>query len=500
MSRFMTSTSRFAAATARFIRARDGGIAILFGLSLIPIIGLVGLAVDYGVAITNRTRLDRAADAAALAAVVTAKAYVAAHSGESGVMDAALAAGQKQATNTFNVNAGKLPLGSVTLQTPQVTSSSNGLTVTANISYTATINNSFSKLFLVSTTTISNSATASVDLPSYLDFYLMVDVSGSMGLPTTADGMTQLANKNTDMYADYKQGCQFACHFKRTKGSDDNNLPDFMGWTVATTNNIQLRSDAVNDAVCNLLDRAANQTVPNQYRVGIYPFINQLATLKDLTNTISDLRTAAQCSNSPRRAFTNLLDTGASQLTINSDPTTGTGSGGTHFETVFPQMKTLVTQKGVGDGSTANSRKPFVFVVTDGMQNGQNFYDQSRSGKLAYSGYKSKYLAQFPGYNYADWDGSKPSKIDPANCSALKSAGATISILYIPYNKINFVDFGGGVAAENKVVNGFSPDLIKPLQDCASPGYFQVADSPDQINAALNAMFEQALKVARLIK
>ncbi len=109
MSRFMTSTSRFAAATARFIRARDGGIAILFGLSLIPIIGLVGLAVDYGVAITNRTRLDRAADAAALAAVVTAKAYVAAHSGESGVMDAALAAGQKQATNTFNVNAGSCP-------------------------------------------------------------------------------------------------------------------------------------------------------------------------------------------------------------------------------------------------------------------------------------------------------------------------------------------------------------------------------------------------------
>ncbi len=216
MSRFMTSTSRFAAATARFIRARDGGIAILFGLSLIPIIGLVGLAVDYGVAITNRTRLDRAADAAALAAVVTAKAYVAAHSGESGVMDAALAAGQNRPSTPSTSMPGSCPRQRAA-QTPQVTSSSNGLTVTANISYTATINNSFSKLFLVSTTTISNSATASVDLPSYLDFYLMVDVSGSMGLPATRSGMTQLASVNNDMYSDYKQGCQFACHFPGNK-------------------------------------------------------------------------------------------------------------------------------------------------------------------------------------------------------------------------------------------------------------------------------------------
>ncbi len=32
-------------------------------------------------------------------------------------------------------------------------------------------------------TTLTNTVTASADLPSYLDFYLMVDVSGSMGCP-----------------------------------------------------------------------------------------------------------------------------------------------------------------------------------------------------------------------------------------------------------------------------------------------------------------------------
>lgn len=493
----LTCASRLAAAAASFVRTRDGGINVLFGLSLIPMVGLIGLGIDYGIAFTNRARLDRAADAAALAAIVTAKTYIADHSGQADMVSLAQKAGETQGVNTFNVNAGNVPLTDVALQAPKVTIS--GQTIEASISYTATVKNSFAKLLLVPTTTVSNTSTASVDLPSYLDFYLMVDVSGSMGLPTTADGMAQLASKNSDMYDDYKQGCQFACHFQKTKGLDDNNKPSFNGWNVATTNNIQLRSDAVNDAVCKLIDRASFPVVTGQYRVGIYPFINQLATLIDLTPTISDLRTKAQCSTTPRRAFTNLLDTGASQLTVNNDPTTGTGSGGTHFETVFPQMNTIVGQKGIGNGSTTKSRKPFVFVVTDGMQNGQNFYDKSRTGKMAYSGYKTRNLAQFPGYGYADWDGSKPSQIDPKNCDALKAAGATISILYIPYNQIDFIDKGGGVAWENKRVNSLSPSLAKPLQDCASSAeYFRTANTPADITAALDAMFQQALRVARL--
>lgn len=46
-------------------------------------------------------------------------------------------------------------------------------------------------------------------------------------------------------------------------------------------------------------------------------------------------------------------------------------------------MKGIVGQNGFGDGSTATSRKPFVFLVTDGMQNGQHFFTSS-NGKYAY--------------------------------------------------------------------------------------------------------------------
>ncbi|AWN52951.1 pilus assembly protein TadG-related protein [Methylobacterium sp. 17Sr1-1] len=475
----LTRASRLTAALASLMRDRDGGIGIIFGLSLIPIVGLVGLGVDYGMAITNRARLDRAADASALAAVVTAKAYVAANSSQSGVLDKAKAAGVAQAVNTFKVNTGSVPLSSVTLSTPAVDIS--GQTITATVTYSAIVQNSFAKLFRVPTTTIANTSKASADLPSYLDFYLMVDVSGSMGLPSTASGMTQLAQNNDDMYGDYKQNCQFACHFPGNKG-----------WGLAA-GKIQLRSDAVNNAVCALLQRAAAPVVPNQYRIGIYPFINQLATLASLTNDVTALKTSAQCGMAWPLAFTNLLDTGTTQLNSPGDPTTGTGSGGTHFKVAFPQMKGIVTLNGFGDGSTSTSRKPFVFLVTDGMQNGQHFFVNA-NGKYAYPGSPSS----FPGYGNAWWDGSQPSQIDPKNCDALKAAGATISVLYIPYNQIVFTDKGGTVATENNKVNAFSPTLAKPLQDCASPGYFTTADGPDKITAALNAMFDQALKMARL--
>jgi Flp pilus assembly protein TadG len=483
----LNCASRFATALASLMRGRDGGIGIVFGLSLIPMIGLVGLGIDYGLAITNRSRLDRAADAAALAAVVTAKAYVAANASQVGVMDAARIAGKAQAVNTFTVNLGKIPMADVSLQTPDVTI--DGQTVNAKVTYTVTIQNIFAKLFRVPTTTITNTSKASADLPSYLDFYLMVDVSGSMGLPTTSAGMTQLAKDNDDMVDDYKQGCQFACHY-----------PDNKGWGLAA-GKIQLRSDAVNNAVCDLLERATVSLVPDQYRIGIYPFINQLGTLSGLTTNIASLKTAAQCSQVWPLAFTNLLDTGTTQLYTSGDPTTGTGAGGTHFETALPQMKSIVGMNGYGDGSTSMSRKPFVFLVTDGMQNKQNYYSKIINGKYVYSGNSS----QFSGYGRADFGplkpASQPSPIDPADCDALKAAGATISILYIPYNIINFVDKGGiYVAPENNRVNKFSPTLATPLQACASPGYFKTADSPEAITAALNAMFYQALRVARLIQ
>lgn len=52
---------------SRFLKDRNGNVAMLFALSIVPIFGAIGLGVDYTRATTARTDIQKAADAAALA-------------------------------------------------------------------------------------------------------------------------------------------------------------------------------------------------------------------------------------------------------------------------------------------------------------------------------------------------------------------------------------------------------------------------------------------------
>jgi hypothetical protein len=121
------------------------------------------------------------------------------------------------------------------------------------------------------------------------------------------------------------------------------------GYSLARSNNIVLRADSVGNAVQALLTTA--ETITNQYRVGLYPFISQMGTLYAISNNLTAAQTAAGTLGS-------LLDTGQS--------TTVYGSGGT-LENAVPSMNTAITT--VGDGSAALKPQPFVFLVTDGADN-----------------------------------------------------------------------------------------------------------------------------------
>jgi Flp pilus assembly protein TadG len=48
-------------------RSRAGNVAVIFGIAIVPIIGAVGAAVDYSMANSNRTSMQKALDATALA-------------------------------------------------------------------------------------------------------------------------------------------------------------------------------------------------------------------------------------------------------------------------------------------------------------------------------------------------------------------------------------------------------------------------------------------------
>jgi hypothetical protein len=85
----------------------------------------------------------------------------------------------------------------------------------------------------------------------------------------------------------------------------------------------------------------------------------------------------------------------------------------------------------------------------------------------------------------------------PTVCTTLKNRGIIVSVLYIPYQPINPVNtsFANNedTYANNNIVN-----IPPSLQNCSSPGFFYTANSPADITAALNAMFNHALQTAHL--
>jgi hypothetical protein len=230
---------------------------------------------------------------------------------------------------------------------------------------------------------------------------------------------------------------------------------------------IQLRADAVGYAVTQLFITAnTNMSVTNQFRIGLYPFIQYLYEYFPLTASINGSSTNSSTINYAAANLASLLDTNANA---------NLGSGGTHIDTALTKMNDLI--KTVGDGSTVNSTQPFVFLVTDGAQDPQ-----------------TKALNQGGG-----WAGSNHATVINPNqqCKTMKDRGIKIGVLYIPYQPIQNPNpsFAGD---EDGYANNNIQYIPPSLRGCASPNFFFTANSPADITAALQAMFSFSLKSARI--
>ena len=53
-------------ATTRFISAKDGNVAVIFAIALLPVLGIVGAAIDYTRASAARSAIQAALDSTAL--------------------------------------------------------------------------------------------------------------------------------------------------------------------------------------------------------------------------------------------------------------------------------------------------------------------------------------------------------------------------------------------------------------------------------------------------
>ena len=541
--RFSAQFARLRALFADFRSNSRGNVAVITGLAVLPMMAAVGCAVDFSNASMVRTKLQAAADAATLATVSFNSPIVTTTKNMSG--NGSVAGGSAYGTSIFNAN---LPVNYAGV-TPTVTVTKTGTTVTATVSFSTTVPTYFMGMMGYPTITIADSSTASYTLPTYIDFYLMLDVSGSMSFPSTAAEQARLQAVNPDNYGQYPTGCTFACHFTAqnacgqsnqgpipavghsyggyipnpnignpaggfcqgftisrlgttpasissgTNGPPSNN-GNKINWTntpvsscstAGTTSCIQLRADAVGYAVNALLAQAAstetNTGLPNQFGVGLYPFIQNLCTASANSSNSCSVGLTTNITGSTITTFATqlatLLDTGQNATL---------GSGGTHFENALPSMNSLITS--VGTGTSSSNALPYVFLITDGSQD----YQTQWGGNWGSQNWTA--TSQVPYQNSATV--IMPNSVTTTNyCTTMKNRGITIAILYIPYETIQNAN-SSFANNEDGYANNNIPNIPAALQACASPNFFYTASTPTDIQNALLAMFEQAVSTAHI--
>jgi Flp pilus assembly protein TadG len=212
-----------------FPRDRKAAVAVLFATMIIPVVGVMGLAIDYGIWNEAYSSLSLAASAAALnAAKVAASAEAQA---DSSYLSEGVTAGKQwfiaelgQGANAADPNAATLPKVSVTTKAN---------VITATVSYTGTVPSVFGGLYKKGSYPIYVTASATMSAGSYLEVVLMLDNSSSMAIGATPADMTtlmqqspcdssnaytrtssnstysQLANENYSEYQDNFQGSQY---------------------------------------------------------------------------------------------------------------------------------------------------------------------------------------------------------------------------------------------------------------------------------------------------
>jgi Flp pilus assembly protein TadG len=549
--------SAFFSAITRLFRDKSGNVAIIFAIGCVPVITGVGCAVDYSMATRMKAKLQSAADAASVASISSKSAGFAQAATMTG--NGPVTAGVGDANNVFDGNMSAITGYGNLSRTSTVTKT--GLHLASTVQFSATVPVTFLKVFGYQTLTLTGTSASSASLPPYLDFYLALDVSGSMGLPSTAGEQARLAAVNPDNYVQYPTGCTLACHFKPqnsactdsgTQGYPTNNfclgyaitrvsqsgysfllqtklsnpkklqlpssivtgvapyvvnaglpgsltLPSVLGGgglsaatscpTAGTDACIQLRLDAVGFAlnatqsvngVSGLLELAQKKEaatgVPNEFRIGLYPFIADIdASYAPLTSSISGSSTTPGTINYAAANLASELDTN-----MNSN----LGSGGTHIDNALHSINNVITS--VGDGSSSSNTQPYVFLVTDGAQDPQS-----------------------KGVPNGGWSGSNWATVlnDPGNsypniCQTLKSRNIIVSILYIPYQTISPVN-ASFANDEDDHANSNISKIPASLQACASPAdaggsYFYTATSPTEIQNSLNAMFNHSIQTAHI--
>jgi Flp pilus assembly protein TadG len=159
---------------------RKSGVALMFAIMAVPITGLVGLAVDFGMWNETYATLSLAASSAALNAAKTAAS--ADLNNDANYLAEGTTAGKQWFMAGIGRGAYAAYLPTIT---PTVSVTVSGTTIVANISFTGNVASIFGKLFHKASYAINVSASAVMPIASYLNVEILLDNSPSMEIGAT---------------------------------------------------------------------------------------------------------------------------------------------------------------------------------------------------------------------------------------------------------------------------------------------------------------------------
>ncbi|MEP6869255.1 MAG: pilus assembly protein TadG-related protein, partial [Novosphingobium sp.] len=392
---------------ARLGRNSSGNVAVIMAICLFPMIFAVGFGIDYSREMRLQTKMNAAADAAALAAVTAPMMQKTA--------DEAKAATIAMFNGQVAGLSGLIYDSSTDLTVTVSTSGAlnNGRTVV--LKYRAKSSNVFSGILNSPFLYVSGTSTADATKAPYINFYLVLDTSPSMLLPSTSAGLNKIRAATTTSYL--SNGCAFACHnqnphsdniyVRNTAGQDIYLDTSGRAWPVTkissgkiytttagayvqvgttTTgqyadglwltrnystlyggSNIELRLDAEQTAAQDLIPFAQTIASNNSvtYKLKVFGFGYGAPTA--LTSPMTDVAslTAASIPNLANLQTNYYSNNCPTASTCNNDQST-------EFATMFTSMSAAIPTP--GDGTTAATPQAVMFIVTDGMS------DESMSG------------------------------------------------------------------------------------------------------------------------
>jgi hypothetical protein len=347
----------------------------------------------------------------------------------------------------------QLSVGNVSKNLTVVSNSSNG--VTANISYSGSVPTLFSGIIGINSIPVTGTATATASPITYINYYIVVDISQSMGIGSTATDMQNLYNRvvSYNNGSGGETGCVFGCHVKAAGQTYTN---EYLAHNVSPA--ITLRIDSAVSAIQSIISAAQAAAGTNQnIKIGLYTMSDNPVS-GTLLNTVS----------APSSNYTSLTSLAA---TIDLGNNVTGGDGDSDFVDQLSQFNTILPAN--GSGASASSPLNYVFIVTDGL------IDTPGSGCTS---------------------GHCTGAFSPSYCTNLK-AKSTVGVIYTTYLPIY---------NQNKSANGYETNytsLVLPyvnniapnLENCATSSsyYFEASDGP-AISTAMQSLFAATQQAARL--